>query len=175
MDIVETDPALPLRSPPLSEEEKAAIAKRFPSAVVKGPKQVRRSKRLAKKKKKKKKKEKTFDPFAYDHTHPENYSIEDLEKIMEKIPATLQTLAKDTMAKMAEMDLYETAEEKLVVATEIIKLYDTKTGLLMTAGHISLDQCRKYKQKADEKEKLYDDLITIFRRKKEELKLKTEE
>jgi hypothetical protein len=69
--------------------------------------------------------------------------------------------AKETMAKLAELELYETAEEKLVVAREIIKLYDTKTGLLMTAGHISLDQCRKYKRKADQKEKLYEDLMKL--------------
>lgn len=114
---------------------------------------------MGKKKKKRGKKEKTVDAFAYDHAHPEKYSIDDLEKIMDKIPATLQTLAKETIAKIAEMELYETAEEKLVVAREIIKLYDKKTGLLMTAGHISLDQCRKFKRKADEKEKLYEDLM----------------
>jgi len=112
-----------------------------------------------KKKRNKKRGKVVEDPFAYDHQHPENYSIEDLEKIMDKIPATVQHLANDILAKVMEMELYETPKEKLVVANEIIKLYDKKTGLLMTAGHISLDQCRKYKKKADEKAQLYDELI----------------
>ena len=88
--------------------------------------------------------------LAYDHNHPENYTSEDLNELMDDVPIATSEIAKEIKCKKAEMELYDTAEHKLVAAVQAIQLLEIYGGLVTTAGHITLDQCKKYKQKAED-------------------------
>jgi len=91
--------------------------------------------------------------FSYDHEHPENYTSQDLDELMTDVPLATSEIGKEINAKKAEIELYDNLKDKLAAALETIQLLEIYGKLVTTAGHITLDQCKKYKHKADEKDR----------------------
>lgn len=100
-------------------------------------------------------------PF-YDHQNSDSYSTEQLEELVGKIPPVLKSLQADIMASTSELQLLRdegaTDEEKLRVADRLIHLYYDQQQLFMMMGHITVDQCKRYKAIAVEKQKALDEL-----------------
>lgn len=115
---------------------------------------------------KKKKRSSVMDdlPF-YDHQNSDSYSTEQLEELVGKIPPLLKSLQADIMASTSELRLLRdegaTDADKLRVADRLIHLYYDQQQLFMMMGHITVDQCKRYKEIAVEKQKALDELTII--------------
>ena len=95
-------------------------------------------------------------PF-FDHQNAESYSTEELEELVQKIPPLLQSLQADIMASTSELRLLREEEvpdaDQLRVSNRLVELYYDQQQLFMMMGHITVDQCKRYKMVAVEKEK----------------------
>ena len=94
-----------------------------------------------------------YDPFQGD-----KYSVHQLEEMVEKIPKLLKTVQDEINSRKNEMLLYENEEgaekEQLTVAKVMLGLYSDQQQLFMMMGHITVDQCNRYKRMALENERL---------------------
>ena len=112
--------------------------------------------------KKKSKKHRALEELPYyDHKNPEAYTVQQIEELVDKIPPLLQTIQADIKSRTNELLLYEneegTEKEQLEVAKATIRLYHDQQQLFMMMGHITVDQCKKYKSIALEKERLLEE------------------
>lgn len=105
-------------------------------------------------------------PF-YDHQNAESYSTEELEELVQKIPPLLKSLQADIMASTSELRLLREEEasdaSQLQVSDRLIHLYYDQQQLFMMMGHITVDQCKRYKMVAVEKEKALEEHLNKHR------------
>ena len=96
-----------------------------------------------------------FLPF-YDHQNAESYSTKELEELVQKIPPLLHSLQADIMASTSELRLLREEEvpdaDQLRVSNRLLELYYDQQQLFMMMGHITVDQCKRYKMIAVEKD-----------------------
>ena len=108
-------------------------------------------------------------PF-FDRSNIDSYSTEELEELVRKIPPLLQSLQEDLMASTSELRLLreEGAPEsaQLHVSDRLIHLYHDQQQLFMMMGHITVDQCKRYKMIAEEKEEQLKKVLERERAKK---------
>lgn len=105
-------------------------------------------------------------PF-YDHENAESYSTEELENLVQKIPPLLKSLQADIMASTSELRLLREEEapdvDQLQVSDRLINLYYDQQQLFMMMGHITVDQCKRYKEIAVEKERALEEHLNKHR------------
>ena len=73
--------------------------------------------------------------------------MEQLEAILDLIPAGLDKLKGELVSRQNELSLYENESDKLRVSKKIIGLYKDQSDLLLNFAHISLDVGRKHREK----------------------------
>lgn len=100
---------------------------------------------------------------TYDPSKADSYSMEELEDLVQKIPPILKNIQAEISARISEMSLFKeeegTEKEQLAAAKEALKLYKGQQQLFVIMGHITVDQCKKYKKMAVEKERILAELV----------------
>ena len=98
---------------------------------------------------------------TYDPCQADKYSVHQLEEMVGKIPTLVKTVQDEITSRKNEMLLYENEEgaekEQLKVAKVMLELYSDQQQLFMMMGHITVDQCKRYKRMALEKERLLEE------------------
>lgn len=98
---------------------------------------------------------------TYDRN--KSYSLGELEELVRKIPPILKNIQDEISTRINEINLYEeedgTEKEQLAAAKEALKLYHKQQNLFITMGHLTVDQCKKHKSMAMEKERLLKELL----------------
>ena len=98
-------------------------------------------------KKKKEKKKKNEEEVVYDNKHPERYTIEQLENMLDVIPGVVEKLKQEIQSRESEIGLYDNDSDKLRVSEALVGLYRDKCDLLLNFAHISLDLGKKHRER----------------------------